>query len=681
MKIFRVLLMLGLVAITSSVRGAEALARWHWRNPLPQGNLLHNVSYLNGQYLAVGELGTILTSTDATNWVARNSGTTMELRDCAYGAGKYVVVGDYGTVLTSPDAITWTSQYPSTFYSLNAVTFANGQFVGVGEQTTIITSLDGVSWWLQSSGPWKLRDVIFAEGVYVAAGGDPATVNSIGSKVLLTSTNAQAWRIQILANDSPFYSLAYGNGEFAATSGYDYWTGVEAIWKSADGQQWDSIPGVDIPSPEPTLTFANGKWMLFPRVSNGFYALGEIQVSDDLATWITVYTNEVPLMAICHGGAGYVAAQANGSFLSSSNAVNWSSCYPNLVIPPLADLAYLNEQFVGLNHQKLILSSNGTTWTTIPAPTNTGALFNFTFGEGLYVAGGESRSVWVTTNWVEWWNPVSNLTSEPYMADTRVTYGNGAFIGVAGYEGSVLTSADGWNWTLQQLSTNEFDSLNFTDVTFGSGRFVAVSPTATATSLDGTNWITMRTNLLVSSVCSGAGKFVAVGGNTIATSTNGVDWSVYRTENRVPLVDVAYGAGYFVVTSGRYYSNPNQIKTPQPYWVSSDGVNWSKRNFNTPQGVGPIAFGDGAFVAATERGGLLQSDPLIVLNLQLSPQPQIHISGPNHRQYRVESCGILSATNIWENRGTVTTAHGAAVFTDSDAHSAPGRCYRVLLLP
>lgn len=680
MNIFRVLLMLGLAAITSSVRGDEALAQWHWRNPLPQGNLLHNVSYLNGQYLAVGELGTILTSTDATNWVARNSGTTMELRDCAYGAGKYVVVGDYGTVLTSPDTITWTLQFSSTFYSLNAVTYANGQFVGVGAQTTIITSVDGVSWTIQSSGPWTLRDVVFAEGLYVAAGGDPATANSIGSKVLLTSTNAQAWRIQILANDSPFYSLAYGNGEFAATSANDFWMGSAELWKSADGLNWGIIPNVTPPLPPPTLTHANGKWILIARNPND-PALGEIRVSDDLINWNAVFTNAISLAGVCFGGAGYVAAQDNGSFLLSPDAVHWTNRFPDLEISYLSDLAYLNEQFVGLNYQKLIFSSNGTTWTTLPAPANIGTLFNITFGAGLYVAGGESRSVWVSTNWVEWWNPVSNLTSEPYMADTRVTYGNGVFVGVAGYEGSVLTSGDGWNWTLQQLSTNEFDYLNFTDVTFGSGRFVAVSPAATATSLDGTNWITMRTNLLVSSVCSGTGKFVAVGGNTIATSTNGVDWWVYRTENQVPLVDVAYGAGFFVVTSGRYYSSPNQIKTPQPYWISSDGVNWSKRNFNTPQGVGPIAFGDGAFVAATERGGLLQSDPLIVLNLQLSPQPQIQISGPSRRQYRVESRGLLSATNLWENRGTVTTVHGAAMFTDSDAHSAAGRCYRVQLLP
>lgn len=680
MKIFWVLLMLGLVAITTSVRSDEALARWHWRNPQPQGNLLHNVSFVNGQYLAVGEMGTILTSADATNWVVQNSGTTMELRDCVYGAGKYVVVGDYGTVLTSPDAITWTPQYAGTFYSLNGVTFANGQFVCVGEQATIMTSADGVWWAIESSGPWTLRDIVFAEGLYVAVGGNVANANTVGVKVLLTSTNAQAWRIQLLENDAPFFSVAYGNGEFAATSVDTFWTGMGELWRSANGLNWGPSSSATLPLPEPVLSYANGKWILIGRNPN-IADPGEIHVSDDLMNWNAVFTNDVSLAAVCFGSAGYVAAQVNGSFLLSSNAINWASHFSDLGISYLSDLAYLNEQFVGLNFQKLIFSSNGTTWTTMPAPTNTGTLFNIAFGEGIYVVGGEARSVWVSSNLVEWWNPISNLTSEPYVANTKVTYGNGCFVGVASYEGSVLTSGDGWNWTLQQLSTNEFDYLDFTDVTFGSGRFVAVSPTATATSLDGTNWLTMRTNLLVSSVCSGAGKFVAVGGNTIATSTNGVDWAVYRTENQVPLVDVAYGAGYFVVTSGRYYSNPNQIKTPQPYWVSADGVNWSKRHFSTPQGVGPIAFGDGTFVAAAARGGLLQSDPLIVLNLQLSPQPQIHISGPRHRQYRVESRGLHSATNVWDNRGTVTAAHGVAVFTEPEAGSPEGRYYRVLLLP
>src|ERR1051325_4207560 len=96
-----------LVVVVLNAQGS-ILDQWHWRNPLPQGNQLNNVVFVNGNYISIGELGTILTSTDGTNWVRRESGTTDTLRDCAYGAGRYVVVGDFGTVLSSTDLVTWT---------------------------------------------------------------------------------------------------------------------------------------------------------------------------------------------------------------------------------------------------------------------------------------------------------------------------------------------------------------------------------------------------------------------------------------------------------------------------------------------------------------------------------------------------------------------------------------------
>jgi hypothetical protein len=148
------------------------LEEWHWRNPLPQGNALHNVVFVNGTYVAVGELGTILISNDGTNWLRRESGVIEDLRDCAYGGGHYTIVGDFGTVLTSLDAVSWTSQYASSFYSLNGITYAGGQFVAIGEQTTILTSPDGTVWTPRSSGIWELFDIVQAEGLYVAVGGN-----------------------------------------------------------------------------------------------------------------------------------------------------------------------------------------------------------------------------------------------------------------------------------------------------------------------------------------------------------------------------------------------------------------------------------------------------------------------------------------------------------------------------
>src|SRR5690349_1458171 len=47
----------------------DPLDIWTWRNPLPTGAYLFRAAYGNGQFVVVGESGTVLTSADGINWV------------------------------------------------------------------------------------------------------------------------------------------------------------------------------------------------------------------------------------------------------------------------------------------------------------------------------------------------------------------------------------------------------------------------------------------------------------------------------------------------------------------------------------------------------------------------------------------------------------------------------------
>lgn len=294
--------------------------------------------------------------------------------------------------------------------------------------------------------------------------------------------------------------------------------------------------------------------------------------------------------------------------------------------------------------------------------------------------------VWSSTNGLDWINPATNLSSYPYSSDVRVAYGNGVFVGAAGPQGDILTSEDGDSWTIQSLITNENDYVQFRDITFANGQFVAVSETATATSLDGTNWFVMRTNLYLFAVTGGAGKFVAAGGNSIATSTDGLNWSVQTLPDFGPSVsvtDVAFGSGWFVASSltPNYSSNPPLIKQPGVFWVSSDGYHWSRRSSPASQGLGAIAFGDGTFVVGTQNGGILQSDPMVLLRMRTGLPPQLEIFGPLHRQYQIEYCNTLGLTNAWSSLGAVTITNNPCLFTDGNGTNSVGRFYRAVLLP
>ena len=87
-------LLTGLFALVLSFAFARAQETWLPRVSGVTGSALWGVAYGNGQWVAVGELGTILTSPGGVTWTKRDSGfPTRWLVSVAYGNGVWVVVG------------------------------------------------------------------------------------------------------------------------------------------------------------------------------------------------------------------------------------------------------------------------------------------------------------------------------------------------------------------------------------------------------------------------------------------------------------------------------------------------------------------------------------------------------------------------------------------------------------
>ena len=60
----------------------------------------NSVAYNGGLYVAVGDFGSILTSTNGSEWTSQISGISTPLHGVTFGKGKFVTVGDGGVVLT-----------------------------------------------------------------------------------------------------------------------------------------------------------------------------------------------------------------------------------------------------------------------------------------------------------------------------------------------------------------------------------------------------------------------------------------------------------------------------------------------------------------------------------------------------------------------------------------------------
>ena len=665
---------------------AAPLEQWSWCNPLPQGNPVNNLVNANGIFIALGPNGLILTSPDGTNWVHRTSESIDSLNDCVYGDGLFVIVGEYGTVLTSADTINWSVQYTPTFYDLYGVTYGNGRFVAVGEATTILTSENGTDWTRRIDGPWRLHDVTWGGGVFVAVGGISEVLRP-SEGTILVSSDAQSWTRSPLAAENPLTSVTYGDGRFAASMPLSF-TGRTVIWNSTDGLLWKSDDDIRADVPLGVITYRGGRW-LASGSSYGYAGQGRIYTSQNLTTWSLAASNISDIVAVAYKDGLFAAAGRNGTTFLSRDATNWANPHSELRFAGFNELTFLHGRFFATgyafeNHYGIAISDDGCEWSQHGRFTNEYSsgfdLLSLAYANGLYVAGGEYRTVWVSTDGLSWSNPAPDLRVGNYVAPVSgIAYGKGLFVATGGFvEGDMLVSSNGIDWAVTTNATNGY--IRFDDVTFGVDRFVASgSGGHLAVSSDGTNWLVQDFGYPASfpGITYGDGKFVAVGPDAIATSSDGTNWTIQLPSDFGSIQDIAFGNGWFVAVGAdsSYYR-----ELESPIWVSPDGMNWSPRRSRTSRRLSRVTFGNGTFVIAGEGGAILSSDPVVKLSFLNPASGQLTISGPANRQYRVD-WAARAASTAWSPLMTITAPTMPLVIMDPEFATGTQKYYRAVLLP
>ncbi len=209
-----------------------------WRTPTfpPTQQQLNAVTW-NGtnQFAAVGRGGMILTSSDAgVTWIQQGLGVTAnDLNDIIWDGGQFVAVGNAGTVLTSPNGVTWTLQGAgATTNNLTGIAWSGTQYVAsMFSITQVLTSVNATVWTAQATSP-PLANNRF--GKIVWDGSQYVGISRLGATIQ-TSPNGLNWTIQ--------YSTALGLNDII-------WTGTELavvggassafILTSSDGINWNT---------------------------------------------------------------------------------------------------------------------------------------------------------------------------------------------------------------------------------------------------------------------------------------------------------------------------------------------------------------------------------------------------------------------------------------------------------
>src|SRR5438046_10329170 len=96
--------------------------------------MLRGIAYGNGRFVTVGNVGTVFTSDDGTNWTSVNSGFQNILNGVTYGHGTFVAVGSaagwsgVSTILTSGDGYAGSAQQPGSLQALGVAALRSRAF-------------------------------------------------------------------------------------------------------------------------------------------------------------------------------------------------------------------------------------------------------------------------------------------------------------------------------------------------------------------------------------------------------------------------------------------------------------------------------------------------------------------------------------------------------------------------
>ncbi|MHB8519142.1 MAG: immunoglobulin domain-containing protein [Limisphaerales bacterium] len=623
---------------------------WTWRNPLPQGNALYDLTYGRGLFVAVGGWGTILTSPDRVAWTRRTAGTFHDVVAITYGNGIFVAVGDAGDIVTSSDGITWTQRASGMEVRFSSVAYGNGTFVTVGDAGAILTSADGIRWNSRSSGQfYALSRVVYGGGLFVAVGG-----------AVLTSPDGIIWTIRTPGMQYPLSGASYANGVFFALG--------NPTLTSSDGITWNrptsaALDGVS------AVTYASG---IFVSVGQR----GVVFNSADGITWTNHASGASSwLSAVTYANGTFVCVGDGGAIFTSDGGIAWTS-RTSLKADGLYNITSANGTFVAVGWRSgakapILTSSDGVNWTSRDSGTSTG-LGGVTYGEGVFVAVGDQ--VLTSSDGVIW-------TQRASLAGNwlnSVTFGNGMFVAVGnnpGYTAGVIyTSFDGLNWT-NRTSGSATASPYLLSVTYGNGLFAGGGGWGTlSTSVDGITWTnrTTATHATLSGIAYGNGTFVVVGyrWGAILTSTDGITW-VDRTPTPAPqLGGVTYGDGVFVAVGGATIMS------------SYDGVAWSSRTALTGNGFAMAAYGNGTFVvvggSSIVQSAHLGLEPFQLRTPALAPGGAFActLDAPAGSGYTFQASSNLLD---WVDLINVTISATNNLITDTNAKVGVSRFYRAVL--
>ena len=268
------------------------------------------------------------------------------------------------------------------------------------------------------------NSIIFANNLFVAVGGFAASPGQIG-----WSDDGLKWKLieNTTFGNSIINSIAYGNGKFIAV-GED-----GKMASSTDGKTWTSIDVSTIFGTSNINDIAYG--------NSRFFAVGDdsktAYLTDSDSTWTSASATPASLRRIVYGANTFMAYGTHPSVANGVNCSFGNSSTSWSVVGNINNFYIWN--LISTGTYLVEVGANGNVWKSNPVggfvydikPSSimgTDAIMKAAYGSGKLLVFSTNKGAWSGDDGATW-------TEVPHVDMSRMVYGAGRFVAVAGGSG------------------------------------------------------------------------------------------------------------------------------------------------------------------------------------------------------------------------------------------------------
>jgi len=500
----------------------SAQSDWEWLNPLPQGNDLLSVWFVN----------------PSVGWT----------------------VGTGGMILKTTDGgATWSIQRSNTTSALRGVRFLNEQTgFACGMNATIVKTTDGGSTWLNVEHPFVnigLVDICFVNDSVGWVGG--------GWYVLRTRDAGATW--QLYTDSWPWHSIT-DLYFFSETSGL--WASRVNKKTTDGGVTWNYAPSAGLPYAyrytNYSFTDAQHGWTIG---DNG--AVGK--TTDGGASWTATTTVPSGMRIAFTDTSNGWAVGFKGLYKTTDSGISWTE----IISGDFADLFFTGSTgcIVGTTGKIYISGDGGATWT--PAVTYlaqlTGTTQVRTYDRSYALAAGDSGKIFRTLDGGTSWERCESPVFVNEISYVTIPTFDRAFALCDKY---ILRSLDtGKTWTVSFTNTfYHFNDIHFLDER--TGWAVSSQSEFYTTTNGGDSWtknpyyLSYATKLWMLDELTLV--MMSFDGSVRRTTDGGHTWSAMTTPGSAYLYSMAFADQNRGWIAGNY----------ERIWATTDGgMNWTVRQY------------------------------------------------------------------------------------------------------